>query len=97
MMLIIFLGTGSKAIESLMTHLDDNKVCIIVAQQGVYCLDTLLMMLGERSQLSISVLDRDLKASGLVTKFENDKRLQIIGFNEFVTLSTSYTPCLTIQ
>lgn len=108
-MLIQFLGNDVNDLLPLLnanieTTTESNTntttgLAIVIAQQGVYQLQALLQLLETRSseQTQICVLERDLVASGLISTYANNKRLRIISFEEFVTLSTQFRPCITIQ
>jgi len=97
-MLILFLGSEYNAIKPMLGEPDLGKQhAIIVGQQGVFQLDKILNELSARTDIRIYVLKRDLQGSGLLSNFVGYDSLSIIEFDEFVSLTTQYLPCITIQ
>ncbi|WP_412972998.1 DsrH/TusB family sulfur metabolism protein [Glaciecola sp. MF2-115] len=94
-MLIIFLGSEHSLIEKYIIQDESNASAIIVAQEGVYHLSKIIEQYVNRSK--IYVLNRDLKATGLLSSFDDKDNIEIIDFNKFVILSTEFTPSVTIQ
>ena len=68
---------------------------IIVAQEGVYQLSKVIEQYENRCV--IYVLERDLAATGLMSSFDDNSKVQIIDFDKFVNLSIEFTPSVTIQ
>lgn len=97
-MLILFLGSDYHAIKPMLgTTSDEKHHAIIVGQQAVFQLYNVLDELNERTDTLIYVLKRDLQASGLLSNFAEHDKINIIEFEEFVTLSTQHVPCITLQ
>ena len=105
-MLILFLGSDYHAIKPMLgSHSTENSTensgkkhhAIIVGQQAVFQLYNILDELNERTDTLIYVIKRDLQASGLLANFAGHNKINIIEFEEFVTLSTQHIPCITLQ
>jgi sulfur relay protein TusB/DsrH len=101
-MLILFLGSDYHAIKPMLgitsnENSTEKHNAIIVAQQAVFHLHNVLDELNERTDTLIYVIKRDLQASGLLANFAGHKKINIIEFEEFVTLSTQHIPCITLQ
>lgn len=94
-MLILFMATDYRLLNPyLQSQHAPAKLSLVLAQSGVYELPNIL------SQMRLDnlyVIQRDLEVSGLLTRYVNDKRLKIIDYPEFVTLSTQVSPCITVQ
>lgn len=97
-MLILFLGSNYQAIKPMLgVPAAEKHHAVIVGQQAVFQLYNLLEELNERTDALIYVIKRDLQASGLLSKFAGHDKINIIEFEEFVTLSTQHVPCITLQ
>ena len=75
----------------------EKQHAIIVGQQAVFQLYNILDELNEFTDTLIYVIKRDLQASGLLSVFAEHDKINIIEFEEFVTLSTQHVPCITLQ
>jgi sulfur transfer complex TusBCD TusB component (DsrH family) len=101
-MLILFLGSDYHAIKPMLgspssANSTEKHHAIIVAQQAVFQLYSVLDELNGRTDTLIYVIKRDLQASGLLADFAGHNKINIIEFEEFVTLSTQHIPCITLQ
>jgi sulfur relay protein TusB/DsrH len=97
-MLIVFLGSEYQSIEALLPQINiERPHAIIIAQQGIYQLDNILREMQERHDIAIYVLQRDLLATGLLSRAQSYEKVNIIDFTEFVTLTTQHGACITLQ
>jgi sulfur transfer complex TusBCD TusB component (DsrH family) len=97
-MLIVFLGSEYQSIRPILPEVKiDKPHAVIIAQHGVYQLNNVLRELHDRHDIFIHVLKRDLQVAGLLANFTEHDRVNIIGFEEFVRLSTQHSPCITLQ
>ena len=102
-MLIIFLdGQLNTVLQAVGQYQPEPSasgglVYVVIGQQGVYQLAALLDEVAERNDIALYVLKRDLITSGLLALFETNTNLNIIGFEDFVTLSIQHQPCITLQ
>lgn len=97
-MLILFLGSDYHAIKPMLGMPNAKKHhAIIVGQQAVFQLYNILDELEDRTDTLIYAIKRDLQGSGLLSNFAGLDKINIIEFEEFVTLSTQYVPCITLQ
>ncbi|MFT6908603.1 MAG: sulfur relay protein TusB/DsrH [Glaciecola sp.] len=97
-MLLVFLSSEYQSIEAFLPHTDiERPHAVIIAQQGVYQLDKILVEMRGRHDVSIHALKRDLLATGLLSMAQEYDKVQIIDFTEFVTLTTKHAACITLQ
>nr|WP_297349257.1 DsrH/TusB family sulfur metabolism protein [uncultured Glaciecola sp.] len=97
-MLLVFLGSEYQSIDALLPQTNiERSHAIIIAQQGVYQLENILREMQGRNDIAFYVLERDLLATGLVSKAQNYDKVHIIDFTEFVTLTTQHSACITLQ
>jgi sulfur relay protein TusB/DsrH len=94
-MLIIFLGSDSELLRSYFPNSHTNiDTPVLIAQAGVYELSRII---SNFPLAKLFVIKQDLEAAGLVSSVEDNVRVNIIHFEEFVTLTTQHSPCITVQ
>jgi sulfur relay protein TusB/DsrH len=97
-MLIVFLGSEYQSIEALLPQTNSERShAVIIAQQGIYQLDNILREIQGRHDIVIYALQRDLLATGLLSRAQSYEKVNIIDFTEFVTLTTQHGACITLQ
>ncbi|MFQ3206967.1 MAG: sulfur relay protein TusB/DsrH [Glaciecola sp.] len=97
-MLLVFLGSEYQSINALLPQTNIERAhAIIIAQQGVYQLDNILQEMQGRNDIAFYVLERDLLATGLLSRAQRYDKLHIIDFTEFVMLTTQNGACITLQ
>jgi sulfur transfer complex TusBCD TusB component (DsrH family) len=100
-MLIIFSANNFDLLRSHLSSSDDG-VSVVVAQSGVYELANIIQ---EFPAAKLFVLQRDLEASGLLSRYKQshtqnhtkNANLTLIDFEQFVRLTTQHSPCITVQ